>query len=680
MAKDPYKYFRVEAREIAEQLGAGLLALERGAVPAEAVTRLLRLTHTLKGAARVVKQGEIADLAHRIEGALVPFREGREPVPADRLEAVRAPLREIGARVDALDVPAPSGRPDAPKGPEPFRTLRADVAEMDLLLDGLGEAQSRLAALRKSALALSQARRLAVLVGEQVAALQARAGLGGPPTGPTERAARDLRVLIGGVERALQDDVERVDRELAQVRGLGERLRLVPVDSLFGAFELLVAESARVLGKRARFEGRGGEVRLDGHVLGAVQSALVQVVRNAVAHGIEPPAERRRRGKPEEGTVVIEVSRRGPRVAFTCRDDGRGLDVAAVRTALARSGRLPPGEAGHDPDRLAALLFEGGVSTAGVVTEVSGRGVGLDVVREVAARLGGEVSLRARSGEGARLELVVPVSLSSVEGLVVEAGGRAAAVPMASVRETLRVDRAAIASSAEGEAIPYGGEMVPFMPLGRVLAREAGADGARHRLSAVVVAAGGRLAALGVDRLRGHATLLVRPIPALAPLGGVALGAFLDAHGDPQVVFDPEALVEAARRPRRETTRPPAPRAPILVVDDSLTTRRLEQSILESAGYAVDLASSGEEALEKARRRRYSLLLVDVEMPGMDGFTVLEHLRADPDLRGVPAVLVTSRDAPEDRARGARAGARAYIVKGRFDQAELLEQIRGLVG
>ena len=344
------------------------------------------------------------------------------------------------------------------------------------------------------------------------------------------------------------------------MRSLGERLRLVPVTSLFSVLELAVRDAARSLGKRVRFRGDGGNTRLDGHVLAGVQSALVQAVRNAVAHGIEPPSERRTAGKPEEGLVHLEVARRGARIAFTCRDDGRGVDLGEVRRALQQKGRLSPEtEAVDDADRLLLMLLQGGITTSSAVTDVSGRGVGLDVVREVAARLEGDVSLRTRRGEGATLELLVPVSLSSIEGLVVEAGGVSAAIPMSAVTETLRVPRGAIASSSDGDSILYQGAVVPFVPLARALVRQTLDEASRPVWSTVVVKSGARLAAIGVDRLRGHETLLVRPLPELAPLSGLALGASLDGEGNPQLVLDPEALAEAARRSTREVLTAPIP-------------------------------------------------------------------------------------------------------------------------
>ena len=289
--------------------------------------------------------------------------------------------------------------------------------------------------------------------------------------------------------------------------------------------------------------------------------------------------------------------------------------------------------------------------------------------------------MQTRRGEGTTIEFVLPVSVSSLDALLVMASGVTAAIPLDAVRGTLRVTAADVARTPRADSVVYDGKVIRFLPLSRPLRREGRSPRSGHAWSAVVVSGGAALAAVGVDRVVGTGNVVLRPLSELAPVDRLVAGASLDAEGQPQIVLDPVELVRAALReePPSPATEA-APRAPVLIVDDSLTTRMLEQSILESAGYEVDCAVSGEEALEKARRRRYSLFLVDVEMPGIDGYAVLERLRADPVLSGVPAILVTSRSSAEDRRRGMELGARAFVAKGEFDQAGLMATIRSLVG
>jgi two-component system chemotaxis sensor kinase CheA len=465
--------------------------------------------------------------------------------------------------------------------------------------------------------------------------------------------------------RELTRAVQQLGRELRQAHDAAAQLRLVAAAALFAPLERTARDVARALGKRVHLVGRGGELRFDAQLLDGVLPALVQAVRNAVAHGIE-----------HEGHVTVEVTRRGTRVGFTVRDDGRGIDLEAVRQAATRRGAAA-GPTMSDEATL-ALLLRGGISTATEVTEISGRGVGLDVVREAAARLGGTARLDTSAGAGTTVELVVPSSLTSVEVLVVEAGGATTTIPLGAVRHTVRIAAAELTATEHGLAVLHGGAVVPFLPLPRALRQPVAAPRARAWTTVIVGSARG-LAAIGVDRLRGTSSVVMRPLPALAPADPVIAGASLDAEGVPQLALDPDGLVAAAQLDRGAAEAPPRARRPVLVIDDSLTTRMLEQSILESAGWRVELATSAEEGLAKARGGDFGLFLVDVEMPGLDGFTFVELVRADAALRHIPAVLVTSRDSPDDQRRGREAGAQGHVVKSHFDQTALLALIDRLV-
>ncbi len=678
MAKDPYKYFRVEARELLDQIGQGVLDLEKGAATPDLVPRLLRLAHTLKGAARVVKQREIADQAHAIEDALAPFRDSPAGASRTHIETVLKLVDKISVGVASL-VPLADGEGSTPVRPLPeeaLRTVRTDIGEMDALLDGIAETHTRMGSLRRCLGSLDRARDLVDILAEQKAS---RRDVNGAAAGKAHSVAEDLHTTFDGLRRNLASSLDHMERDLRRVRDSAEQLRLVPAGALFTSLERMARDVAQAQSKLVVFEGRGGDVRLDAHVLGVVQGALLQLVRNAVAHGIELEPDRKRADKPPEGRVTLDVARRGRRVAFRCADDGRGVDVEAVRRAARRKG-LSSETRELEGEALLHLLLRGGISTSVAVDGVSGRGIGLDVVREATERLGGDVSVRTETGKGTTVELVVPLSLASLTALVVESNGMVAAVPLDAVQSTLWVAPEQVAKSAQGESVVYENQAIPFVPLSVVLSRHTIAVSRGGKpWSAIIVRGAGGLAAIGADRLAGTANVVLRPLPDFAPTTPAVAGAFQDAEGNFQLLLDADGLVEEARCSHASQGEYEAPRQPILVIDDSLTTRKLEQSILESAGYEADLATSGEEALEKARRKRYSLFLVDVEMPGMDGFKFIEHARADPMLRDVPSILVTSRTSLEDRRRGQDVGAQGYMAKSEFEQTELLDRIRRLV-
>lgn len=683
MSQDPYRYFRVEARETLDSLGKAVMDLEKGPAPAH-ISRILRLAHTLKGAARVVKQREIADSAHAIEDALAPFRESSLPVSSDQIELVLRMLDEIAARVTALTPPpepAAGGTAARTQPDEVFRTVRADVAEVDGLLEGIAETHVGLGVLRKHFGEVDRLRQLVDRLEGQVGTPQAqpiRGGDGKRDDG-IRLIANELRTLSDGLGHNLRSGAEQIDRELRQVRDAAEQMRLVPAGTLFTSLERTARDAAQALGKSVAFEGRSGEVRLDAHVLAPVQTALQHIVRNAVTHGIERATDRIGAGKPAEGRVTLQVARRGRRVAFICMDDGRGVDLDAVRRVVRAKDALRTGGRDAGARDLLPLLLKGGISTTHTVTEVSGRGIGMDVVREVAERLGGDVSMGSEPGRGTTVELVVPVSLASLDGLVVQAAGTTATIPLDAVQQALRVPPSELTRSKDGDSVVHEGKVIPFVPLSRVLSVPASPASGNKVWTAVVVRGAAGAAAFGVERLLGTANVVLQPLPGLAPGSPVVTGASLDVDGIPQLVLDPDALVVEAGHAATAPSEPEAPSAPLLIIDDSLTTRMLERSILESAGFEVDVATSGEEALEKARRRRYGLFLVDVEMPGMDGFAFIESVRADPALAMVPSILVTSRSSSKDRLRGEEVGARAYMAKDEFDQGALLKRIRELV-
>ncbi|MBO9539786.1 response regulator [bacterium] len=673
MARDRYKYFRIETREILDGLSHGVMELERGVPAAQGLDNLLRLAHTLKGAARVVEQDGIAEAAHAIEDLLGVFRKegAADGTVTDailrHLDAIALDLAALGA-----EAPAPvEATPAAKAQPEPvqpvadFEAVRVELAGFDVLLESLAEAGTQLDALRRETLLLDQACRLA----DELLASQADAP-----------GVHDLKKHLDHLRHAHGNRLSRASRELGVSRERANALRLVPAAAIFPELERAVRDTAVRLGKRVVFRPTGGEQRLDGHVLAGIRDALLHLINNGVDHGIEAPEARIEAGKPPEGTLSLTVERRGPRVAFVIHDDGRGVDLAAVQQAAARHALLTPAEAeALDLDAAVRLLFRQGFSTARTVSAVSGRGIGLDAVNALVAKCKGELRLETAQGQGTTLTLTVPVSLTSLSALLVELDGLVAAIPLDAVVQTLRLQATELETHGGTEMLMLDDRALPFQPLDELFS---GRVTPPDTWSVVVLRAGDREVAVGAHRLIGMAELVVRPLPKMAGALPLVIGTALDADGTPQPVLDPQGLVAAATA-RTGAERPAeASNAmlPILVIDDSLTTRMLEQSILESAGFTVALATSAEEGLEMAKRQRYGLFIVDVEMPGMTGFDFVALTREDPRLAEVPAILVTSRAAPADRRRGLEVGARAYIVKGEFDQGIFLQTVRGLVG
>ncbi|HEY4059948.1 MAG TPA: response regulator [Kofleriaceae bacterium] len=617
MEKDPYRYFRPEATELVGQLSTGLVELEKSGSDAALVAKLFRVAHTLKGAARIVKHREIAELAHALETWMAPLRDGGA-VPA-RVDEALALVDKMSTHVGTLGAPPrPATQPLPVKQPDAPQRVSFERVDLGGLLDGLADLQVQVAQLR---------------------------------------TLDDPRHLPGRIDQ--------IEREVRHLREETEQLQLIPAGSLFPMLTRVVRDVAAPVD----LVGKGGETRLEAGVLSVLHGALVQLVRNAIAHGIEPTAERRAAGKPDRATITVEISQLSGRVSVRVSDDGRGIDLAAVRRALIDKGLAAP--ALDDRDALIRALIAGGVSTATTVSELSGRGVGLDVVRDAARELGGELVATTNPGKGTTFTLSLPVSMSTLQVIMLSAGPYVAAVPLASVTHIVAARAERIVSSERATVLVHDDASLPYATLARLV----GSSATAATSVAIIDRGDGELVALGAERVLGVKEVVQRARPPGATLDPIVAGLVIDDAGIPRPVLDPMHTAKAIRATRVLAAPEKRKRLPILVIDDSLTTRMLEQSILESAGYEVELASNAEEGLAKAQRNRYALFLVDVEMPGMDGFTFVATTRAHAELSKVPAILVTSRNAPEDLRRGADAGAKGYIVKGEFDQNELLALI-----
>lgn len=437
----------------------------------------------------------------------------------------------------------------------------------------------------------------------------------------------------------------------------------------------------------------GLQTRAERRVMQALRDPLIHLLRNALSHGAQSAEERRAANKPERMTVRLELSNQGGRLLAVVSDDGRGPDVARIAQAARERGVIPgDAETPASAEEILGLAFEPGVSAAAEVDQLAGRGMGLSIVAEAVRALGGSVTLAARRPHGAEVRLSAPISTARQALVLVEAGGDAFAVPAFAVRRTLRLAHADLerVEDAAVARIEIDGSVVtlPMVPLDTLLGRPARAAAGAH-LRALVLARGERWLGLVVDEIHDVADLVVE---AVSPAGldvSLVSGAVRTEHDVPAPVLNSDALFDQwLRIARRQASAgvglaaPDVAAAPrtILVVDDSITTRTLEKSILESQGFRVLLAVDGVDALQVLRSDALvDLVIADVEMPRMDGFSLLQAIKADGALASLPAILMTSRDDPEDIRRGMDLGADAYITKQKFDQRELLAAIGRLL-
>jgi two-component system chemotaxis sensor kinase CheA len=637
--------FRGEAQERLDRFVDTLLAVERGTPPPEAVDALFREAHTIKGAAGMVGEAEVHALAHQIEDVLASAR-GEDTFPVSLVEPLLAAADEIRRHVDGRPAPREANGVKAANGHAPPARQAASAA---------ATAPDQ----RSIRLPAEKIDRLLDVVGETV--LHRR------------RLEHQLLEADSGPARAqaVADELDAGERLFDDLRDMAIGLRTLPLSSIVGRFPRAVRDLAAEQGKAVDLAVSGAETELDRVLLERLAEPLVHVLRNAVAHGIELPEERRSAGKPERGVIEIRAEQRGSIVEIVVSDDGRGVSPEILE------------EARH-VGSLADVLARPGYSTADSVTDLAGRGVGLDAVKEHVEGCGGTFAIRSEPGLGTAIVLQLPVALALIDVLTVERGASVYCIPLAAVEEVVAAEEPLVLGGRE--AVDLRGRSLPLVDLAEAL----GADASPlpGGSPAIVVAGGTRRLAVACDRLLREEEVLLKGLgPLLAGVHGY-LGAAILGDGGIALVLDPLDLTQTPlRRPRRPASPPAAVDAAealppkVLVVEDSLTVRELQRGILQAAGYRVETARDGREALAcVSRDEEIDLVLTDVEMPELDGLALTRAIRAHATRSSLPVVILTSRGSEDDRRAGVEAGADAYMVKRAFDQQALLDTVERFVG
>lgn len=739
--------FLEELGEQVEELDQVLLGLERSSADDERaghVNRLFRIAHNLKGAARAVELRAVERVCHLLEDVFSRARSdaGRLEPPqvealfevADAFRAVcnalaagaedpEAPLAAALDRLGALagkpavaspgppekvspPLPAPTESPAPPPEPRdeaPLRDtapVRADPSGGHVRiatgkLDALADVSSELLiGHQRWEDAYEQARAIAEGVRSMLAQWRGLArGLGSDrATGEGDRAStlewlRRCQDDLVGLERKAESLVRTAADQLVVNQEIVEslntevrRVRMVPFSDACAGLDRMIRDLARSRGKRVDLTVVGGEVEIDRSVIDLLKPPLLHLVRNGIEHGIEPPAARLGAGKAEAGSIVIGARLEGSRVEVTVEDDGAGIDLAGVRRKAEAMGLAPPQD---DADTL-DLMFLPGFTTASTVTEVAGRGVGLDVVKENVEARRGEVAVSFVPGQGTRFVIRLPLTLTVLRSLLLSSGGQTYAVDMASARRILSIGDRDVRSVEGRQWVQVDERTLPVAALETLLDADrapASRGGARP---GIWVAGGGWEAVVLVDELLGEQDLLVKPLgERIRGIAGFS-GCSVLVSGRIALVLNLASLLGRLHRGRRTGPSGPAGETAravkrVLVADDSVTTRTVEARIIADAGYEVVTAVDGAEAWRLVQDSEPDIVVSDIEMPHMDGFELTRTIRSSARFKDLPVVLVTSLARSEDRARGLEVGASAYIVKSTFEDRTLLQAIGQLV-
>lgn len=723
--------FKVEAQEHFKTIASGLVRLETPHPPEaerEIVETIFRAAHNLKGAARAVNITDIEALCRSLEDVFEAWKQKgarRSPECFDTLHRVVDIMRVVLYSLEEGGAPVAQGQ---------ILSLVQEMAAIESQKQGPGERGeghrvSALSPVQQPPASAAETVRISteklnalLLQAEEMVSAKSAAGLhhadlrelasmftllkkecarvSVDAAGSQKDSLIWIKAHIKAMEEkftsmkkaALQHSksVDRmVDSLLADVKGAA----VLPFSTILEGFPLLVRNIVRDQGKEVELRIQGEGIEIDRRILEEIKDPLIHLLRNSMDHGIETPEKRVGQGKARWGVIKISVSQRDAgKVEIIVSDDGKGIDPAKVRDAAVRDGQISQAEADSlDEQGVLSLSFRSGVSTSPRVTDLSGRGLGLAIVREKVEKLRGVISIESNPGAGTVFRMLLPTTAATFRGVLVRVSGQVFILPTMNVERVVRIRDEEIRTVENRETICLGGcplsyvrlENILELPLKR-LKNKAGGDSGYT--SVLVLAVAERRIAFGVDEILREEEVLVQGLGRqLSRVRNVA-GAAVSGSGSPAPVLNVADLMRSALKMAVAGMPAEAPaelpgrkRRAILVVEDSITSRILLKNILESAGYDVRTAVDGIDAMTTLKTEVFDLVVSDIDMPRMDGFELTERIRAEKGFSGLPIVLITALEKREDRERGISAGANAYMVKSSFNQSNLLEIVRRLI-
>ena len=679
--------FGIDTQERTRSFSNLILKLEKEGENGVLFDEAMREAHSLKAAARIVNNPDVQNLAHRMEETLEIIKKQKRQLAGNEVDLFLKCIDAMREVASAFVASRPCGidTNDLIKRLEDLKSGRLDPVQKN---EAAGEPFKEKPAASDPTIRIGIERlnKLMNLSGEiYTHTLQLR------------QQQRQFKPCLEALGKNVLGYWEAVERLSVRLEGLGAdfqndimRSRMLPAEVVFEPQTRAVRDFAREFGKKIRLELKGTKTELDKTVLELIKDPLVHLVRNACDHGIESPEERLKSKKSEEGRIVLEAAQQGDRVLILVEDDGRGIDASLLKRKILEKQLL-------DPDKFNALsdeealdfIFQLGFSTAESVTHISGRGIGLDIVRSSVVKIGGQIRVETRPGQWTRFILSLPLTLAVTRALLAEVGAQAFCFPLAQVAEVKTISSRDIQTMEGKEVIDVRGEFISLVSLAQLWNLNGDAEKTltrEHRCPVILLGQGHQKVAVSVARLLDEKAIVSKPLdPRLGPVQDIAGGTVLD-DGEAALIVDPTALLRSCRDYAGQSTLSRkkedevAKRKMILIVEDALTVRELEKKVLENSGYEVITAVDGLDGYHKAKEHRVDLVVTDIEMPRMNGFELIGLLKKDARLGAIPTIIISFREREEDKRRGMEAGADRYITKSQFDNKILLDTIRKLIG
>ncbi|WP_343609688.1 hybrid sensor histidine kinase/response regulator [Novosphingobium sp.] len=721
--------FRMEAGELTQSLTAALLELERTPTRPDLLEDCMRAAHSLKGAARIVDLRAAVTVAHAMEDLFVAAQKGEQHLDRARIDLLlggvdllsalaRAPDEESApeqaawqadadrfatgladhiahAPVAAPPVAAPIAVPVAEDPHD--RSLRVSAENLNRMLDLAGETLVETHQLRPFEQSLLRLKRMQREAAVSLDTLEAALP---PDLDDRARAALSkLHEQLAACRQHLGDRLSHLESRNHRSSDLAHRLyhqalrvRMRPLADGLGGFPRMVRDIAHELGKQVRLEISGERTQVDRDILERLEAPLGHVLRNALDHGLESPPERLAAGKLPEGVIRLSAGHHAGALQVVVEDDGRGIDLDKLRaTVIARGLSSEETAAKLSESELLEFLFLPGFTMKEGVTQLSGRGVGLDVVQEMIRQVRGLVRITAKPGEGTRFKLELPLTLSVVRSLLVSIGGEPYAFPFAHIARAMKVPLASVKVMEGRQYLDLDGQAVGLVTAHQVLGcAPASVDDAGQDLSVVLLGTPGQLYGVVVDRFVGGAELVVRPLdPRLGKIKDIGAAA-LTEDGAPLLIVDVDDMLRSLEKLSASDrlgavggqahVQGASQRKRVLVVDDSFTVRELERKLLDHHGYAVEVAVDGMDGWNMLKGGHFDLVISDIDMPRMDGIELVRRIRADAALHAMPVMILSYKDREEDRQRGLEVGADYYLTKGSFQNNALIDAVVDLIG